>query len=270
MTKETTEKILVVVDPTREDHLAVGRAVITSRLRDPRPEIHVFIGVDSESTDTKASNKNLYRDNIWFENLMKPLEDEELQYSVQACWSTQWQESILESAEEVGADMIVIPDYSLDTRQKLLSDANWALLRKSPCPVLIVRPGAHAQRKKILAAINVQDEDPRYVALNEKVLSRGKWAAEHYGAEFHVVNAYPDSLHYPDRGNLVRQVGLDSQYIHVKQGSPEDAISEMAKELNADIVLIGTMAREGVLGAMRGNTSEKVLGTLSQDVMTVN
>jgi len=201
---------------------------------------------------------------------MKPLEDEGLEYTGQTCWSTQWQESILEVAEQVGADLIVIPDYSLDTRLKLLSDSNWALIRKSPCPVLIVRPDAQAQRKTVLAAINVQAQDPRYEALNEKVLSRGQWMAGRYGADFHVVNAYPDSLQYPDRGQLVRKVGLDSEFIHVKQGAPEDVISDMAKELNADVVVIGTLAREGVMGAMRGNTSEKVLGKLTQDVMTLN
>jgi len=267
---ETAEKLLVIVDPTQDEHVALDRAVITSRLRDIPPEIHIFLGVDSESNDTKADNKAMFRDNTWFENLMKPLVDEGLTYKVHISWSSQWQESIVAMAEDVDADMIVIPDYSIKAKASRLSDANWALMRQSPCPVLVVRPGAQPQRKSVVAAINTQAQDARYEALNEKVLTRGQWMAQRYGAEFHVVSAYPDSLHYPDRGHLVRKTGLDAERVHVKQGAPEDVISAVADELSADIVVIGTLAREGVLAAMRGNTSEKVLGKLSTDVMTLN
>ncbi len=270
MNMETAERVLVVVDPTKDNHPALDRSVITSRIRTPRPKIHVFMGVDGESIDTRATNPALYRNAEWFINMLKPLEDEGLDFTSQASWSTEWQQSILEAAKQIQADMIVIPDYSINAHAGFLSDSNWALLRKSQCPVLIVRPEARAQRKTILAAINVQAKDERYLKLNEKVLARGKWAADHYGAEFHVVNAYSDSLHYPDLGQIVRNTGLSSEFIHVKQGAPEDVISEMARELNADVVVIGTLAREGVLAAMRGNTSEKVIGKVKQDVMTLN
>ncbi len=270
MNTETPERVLVVIDPTKDNHPALDRAIITSHIRSLHPYIHVFMGVDGDSIDTSATNPALYRDADWFLNLLKPLRDEGLKYSSQASWSTQWQQSILEAAAQIEADLIVIADYSIKASAGFLSDSNWALLRKSQCPVLIVRPEAQPQRETVLAAINVQAKDERYLALNEKVLARGKWMADRYGAAFHVVNAYSDSLNYPDRGQLVRDTGLDAECIHVKQGSPEDVISEVANALNADVVVIGTLAREGVLRAMRGNTSEKVIGKLTQDVMTLN
>ena len=270
MNTETAERILIIVDPSKDNHVALDRAVITSRLRNPRPHIHLFIGVDSDSSDTSADNAAMYRNTDWFMKLLAPLREEGLEFSTQVSWSSQWQQSILQAAKQTEADLIVVPDYSINARTGLLSDSNWALLRKSKCPVLIVRPEARDQRKTVLAAINVQAKDDRYLALNDKVLARGKWMADRYGADFHVVNAYSDSMHYPDRGQMVRNTGLEGDFIHVKQGTPEDVISAVASEVNADIVVIGTLAREGVLGAMRGNTSEKVICKLSQDVMTLN
>ena len=94
--------------------------------------------------------------------------------------------------------------------------------------------------------------------------------AGQFGADFHVVNAYSDSFHYPDLGQLSRTLGMASDHIHVKQGEPDIVIADTARELGADVVVIGTLARDGILVAMRGNTSEKVFGNLSQDVMTLN
>lgn len=39
-------------------------------------------------------------------------------------------------------------------------------------------------------------------------------------------------------------------------------ISRYAKEIDADTVLIGTLARQGTKALMKGNTSEKVLSKL--------
>ena len=152
MNTETPERVLVVIDPTKDNHPALDRAIITSRIRSLHPYIHVFMGVDGDSIDTSATNPALYRDADWFLNLLKPLRDEGLKYSSQASWSTQWQQSILEAAAQIEADLIVIADYSIKASAGFLSDSNWALLRKSQCPVLIVRPEAQPQRETVLAA----------------------------------------------------------------------------------------------------------------------
>lgn len=267
---KANEKTLVVIDPAEEVHIALDRALITSRLRTQRPDIHIFIGVDVAVKNASGKHGILTRDTTWFETLIQPLRDEGLTVTTEVCLSGDWQHAVLQSAEREQADVIVVPDYSTVSKNLILSDAKWALLRHASCPVLIVRPGADAKRKTVLAAINFGAQDARYESLNDKILDSGQWMAGRYGADLHVVNAYEDSLHYPDRGQLARKLGLASDHIHVKQGNPEAVIDDTAKELGADVVVIGTLSREGILAAMRGNTSEKVLGLLSQDVLTLN
>ncbi|GAB3100865.1 universal stress protein [Aestuariicella hydrocarbonica] len=264
------DTLFVIVDPTQVEHVALERAIITSRLRDVSPKLKVFVAVDPAAVSLDADNPDIYRDTEWFDNLKKPLIEEGLDYTLVICWSTQWHEAVLQAAKKTEADLILLPDYSAKDSRNRFSDAKWQVLRHSNCPVLICRPGADSQRKTVLAALKMQDTSPQYAALNDKILARGKWMAERYGADFQVVNTYTDSLNYPDRGNMMRKINIDSDKIHVRQGAPEDIIPEVANEINADIIVIGTLKRRGMMLAMRGNTSERVMSRLKQDVMTLN
>ncbi|PCH52607.1 MAG: universal stress protein [Cellvibrionales bacterium] len=271
------ENILVVVDPTREEQPALERALVSSQL-DIHPKIHVFIGVDLASTENSAENPKLYKSAHELLELLHPLDEKGVDYTTEICWAPQWHEAILRSAKNNKVDMIIVPDYSgeegtsrgLGGLRHRLSDPKWGLLRNAIRPVLLVRPNTSRKRSTILAAVKTQTVKTEYNTLNDKIISRGKWLASLYGADFHVVNAYPDSLNFPDRGQLRRITDMDSSKVHVKLGNPEDVITETAHEIDADIVIIGTLARKGVLAAMRGNTSEKVIGKLTQDIFTLN
>jgi universal stress protein E len=116
----------------------------------------------------------------------------------------------------------------------------------------------------------MQTDNPRYAELNEKILSYSELLASKYGAEKHIVNGYEDGMEYPDRAKLLRDTDTKQENIHVKQGGPRAIISEVATEINADVVVIGTLARRGVMAAMRGNKSERIIRELNCDVMVLN
>ena len=150
------------------------------------------------------------------------------------------------------------------------SESKWKVLKKATCPVILVRPGAAEQRKTILAAVNFQALGKHQQLLNANILAHGKWLSENYGADFHVVNAYIDSMHYPDRGNLAKEAGLPSKNIHVVKGYTDEAVAETAKKLNADLVIMGTLGQTGLVKTRRGNTAERVISALDVDVAVVN
>lgn len=271
------ETILVVVDPTRKEQPALERALASSNL-DTHPKIHIFISVDLASTESSADNPKLYKSADELLDLFRPLNEKGINYTTEICWAPQWHEAILRSAKNNEVDMIIVSDYSNEDEtagsfnglRHRLSDPKWGLLRNAIRPVFLVRPNALRKRSTILAAVKTQTVKTEYNTLNDKIISRGKWLASLYDADFHVVNAYPDSDNYPDRGQLRRITDMDPGKVHVKLGSPEEVITETAEEIDADIVVIGTLARKGVLAAMRGNTSEKVMDKLKQDIFTLN
>ena len=263
-------KILVIIDATHEQHLALERLVITSEIEEPGSHIHLFISVDGEKANLGADNDNLYRDDTWLKSITGKLDQAGARYSFELCWSNEWQKAVLKSAQRFRPDHIFMP-APMNGKKSLFSNQQWALLRTSVAPVSIVRSKDIKPRKKLLAAINIQKhDDPAYASLNEKILAKGQEVAGHYGADFYVINAYKDSMHFPDRQKIMKLSGLPTDRVHVEEGDPASVISRYAREIDADTVLIGTMARQGAAALMKGNTSEKVLGKLDLDVIALS
>lgn len=260
-------KVLVIIEATHDQHLALERAVITSEIKDPGSHVHLFISVDTEKANLAASNESLYRDDSWLKAITSKLDDVGANYSFEFCWSNEWQKAVLTSAQHFQPDHIFMPDPQ-GQKKSLFSNQQWALLRTSVAPVTIVRSSDIKPRKKILAAVNIQKQDePEYARLNEKILIDGQAIAKHYDADFYVINAYKDSMHFPDRQRIMKLSGLPTTRVHVEEGDPATIISQYAKQIEADTVLIGTMARQGAAAMMKGNTSEKVLNKLDIDVI---
>ena len=271
--KSDQERVFVVVDPTASEHIALQRAIITARFRKPSPTLYIFVAVDSESIDTRATNDSLFKNSQWFEDeIHAPLKKEGLDYQIEISWSSEWQRSILKSANRFGADVILLPiqKKKKHTLRLTFSESKWKVLKKATCPVILVRPGAAEQRKSILAAVNFQAIGDQQRLLNANILARGKWLAEHYGAELHVVNAWKDSMNYPDRGKLAKETNLPSKNIHVVPGYTDEAVAKTAQEINADLVIMGTLGQTGQTATRRGNTAERVISALDVDVVVVN
>lgn len=266
------EKFFVVVNPTLDEHVALDRAIITAQLMTPRPKIVVFVAIDHDSVDMSPSNDNIYRNTDWFdEQIHSRLKAADLDYQIEISWSDHWQKAIMRSAQKVGATRIIIRAGKPKSSSRFgFTENKWKLFKRAFCPVLLVRDGAAPERKVVLAAVNFQAIRDQQQQLNSNILARGKALAESYGAEFHVVNAYLDSMLYPDRGRLARETGLDSSNIHVVQGYTDEAIAKVSKDINADAVLIGTLGQTGMTKTIRGNTAERVISALDVDIVVIN
>ena len=177
----------------------------------------------------------------------------------------------MHAAEKFAATRILIragePKIS---RRFSFAESKWKLLKGATCPVLIVRDGAAEQRKVVLAAVNFQANRAHQQRLNSNIINRGRELAKSYNAEFHVVNAYVDSMLYPDRGRLVKETDLDPSNIHVLKGYTDEAIAKVAADINADVVIIGTLGQTGQAKTRRGNTAERVISAVDVDVVVVN
>lgn len=266
------QKLFVVLDPNDEQHIALERAAITAELYDVKPYIYVFVAVDGDAVDTRAGNSKLFRDQRWFdETIKKPLETAGLEYLIEVSWSTEWQKSIMQAAKRISADLIYLPVHAkVRYTRFIFTESKWELLKGAPCPVTLIRPDAKPQRKVILAAVNFQAKRQVQKELNNLILEQARHYSEVYGAELHVVNGYLDSMNYPDRGRLGRETGLPNERIHVKNGYSSDVVSQVADEIGADLVIMGTLGQTGMASTRRGNTAERMIAALDDDVMVIN
>lgn len=269
---QAEKKVFVVVDPNDEKHIALERALITSKFRNPTPKLVVFVAVDGEAVDTRASNDHLFRDEFWFRDQIRtPVEQAGLECEIQVCWSSDWQRAIIQESKRSGAEMIYLPVHAKSSRRFTFADSKWQVLKKAKCPVVLIRPGAHNDRKVILAAVNFQADTDKQKALNREIVRRAKYIAGNYDAELHFVNGYLDSMLYPDRGALANETGVSADRIHVKQGYTDEVVAGVSSAIDADLVIMGTLNQYGSTGTiLRGNTAERVIGSLDVDVMVCN
>jgi universal stress protein E len=267
------ERMFVVVDPADSRHYAMERAIKTAKLiHNSEATFKVFVAVDSEAVDTRVVNNNLFRDQSWFESEIRaPFEEAGLDYSIEVSWSSEWQKSIVHASGVYNATRILLPVHERGASTRLFfSESKWDLLKSAQCPVVLIQPGAREDRKKILAAVNYQAVQDGQRTLNKTIIDQAKAIAGLYDAELHVVNAYIDSMHYPDRGRLANDSGIPQEFVHVEEGFTDEAVAKVAKKIDTDLVVMGTLNQKGTFKSRRGNTAERVINALDQDIMVVN
>lgn len=169
------------------------------------------------------------------------------------------------------------------------------LLRKCPCPVLLVRQGRPAPHPRIVAAVNASTVETEEQALNAKIVELALLMAGHLEASSTRLlqawapfaertmrghstadgfAAYVDSAGQRAADDLARFVqslagsgaGLDPT---LRRGEPEVVIPEFVVAEGIDLVVMGTVARAGIAGMLIGNTAERVLRELPCSVLTV-
>lgn len=276
MSEAQQRTVFVVVDPAQDKPLALERvlsAAVVSPERTPEyfksARLHIFIAVDCDNTDTSADNPAMHRDGRWFlENIVEPLEKSGLSFKLEMSWASDWYDSISLRAQQLKPDLIMLPMLQTPSeRGRIFNESIWRLMRTAVCPVLVVRPNPVPEKTVILAAINALTHKPEYLELNKMIIERGQWMARVHEGELHIVTAYSDSLNYPDRSKLAQISDVETGNIHVNNGNPEEVIAEVAKEIGADVVVIGARNRAS---RWRGNTAERIITRVGCDILAIN
>ena len=208
-----------------------------------------------------------------------------------------------------GHDLVIRTPEDPAWLDRLFGSDDMHLLRKCPCPVWLVKHSQSSPYRRILAAVDVDADHPapdlaiRH-ELNVKILELAVSLALSEVAELHVAHAWVAIgesamrgafLHRPDAEIIgyVEQVrrqheqGLDDlldevvrsrdqdalQYLspqrHLVKGQAQKVIPRLARSLDADLVVMGTVARTGVAGLFIGNTAEAILEQIECSVLAV-
>jgi len=168
------------------------------------------------------------------------------------------------------------------------------LMRKCPCPVWVIKSEQAERYSTILAAVDPDPDDAKKNALNVRIMELASSMARLEKSDLHVVHVWEthDEYLYSRRlaSNLTDKVvrdlrimhrsrlidllkeckiDLPSNQIHLFKGEPGMAIENLAKELQVELIVMGTVARTGISGMYMGNTAEEVLHTVDCSVLTI-
>lgn len=176
-----------------------------------------------------------------------------------------------------------------------IGDTGWELLRKCPCNVLLIgQQPSGAIPKKILVSLDAAAEDARHIALNKKIFTAAAQIAVKLGASLTAIHCwaiygetlvkdYMSAAEFRDIEQATHdlgQTGLQTlcaelqekpSELHLKllRGLPNAEIPAFANSNQFDLVVMGTVARQGISGALLGNTAEEVLPQLQGSILAI-
>lgn len=179
------------------------------------------------------------------------------------------------------------------------------LLRKCPCPVWLVKPESPKAYQTILAAVDVDyDYPPEELntrqLLIQQILKMASSLAISECADLHIIHAWlakyegamrdafiarpeEEVATYVESVKLRHALNLDEKIDnlekgvlgcikpkkHLIKGDPRIEIPAFAKEIKADLLVMGTVARTGLSGFFMGNTAETILNQLDCSVLAI-
>ncbi|WJG10781.1 universal stress protein UspE [Aliiglaciecola sp. LCG003] len=295
----TPKNILVVISGKRRRHAALERALAFAKHNDIH--IHLFNSIYEpvmELTDVLSSEhrKEMKREyladrQLYMESVAKDITDQGIACTIHVTWHRDLEEAIETAATELAPDLVIkrITD-DINTLNPFAMPIDRHLLRFCPAPLLLVKKSVW-DNGPVLAAIDPTTSDSEHIQLNNKVIASAKMLAKLGNSSVHVVNTfetptqvYPDGLpdfDYPQMRQATEDFHKDKmttflathdipkQNIHLLETSAETGINKLAEELEAQLVVLGTVGRSGISGAFFGNTVEKVLSHLTCEVFAI-
>ncbi|WP_338411174.1 universal stress protein UspE [Pseudoalteromonas nigrifaciens] len=294
----TIKRILAVIDPTKDDQHGLARSIDLAKKSGA--SITAFMTVYDFSyemttmlsgEEREAMRKAVLNDReLWLKDLVSPYQN--VNIDTQVVWHNRPYEAIINTVIEQKFDLVIKGTHQHSTLKAVIfTPTDWHLVRKCPSPVLFVKQMAWPANGNILAAVNAVSENEQHLALNKRIIKDAQFLAELANAQLNLVNAYPatpiniaieipefnpgiynESVkkhHHQSTNALADEVNLPPEQCFIEEGLPEDVIPDVAKRLNSELVVIGTVGRTGLSAALVGNTAEHVIDSLDCDVLAL-
>lgn len=270
---QAIRSILVVVNPQHPENLALKRARLIAGVT--QSHLHLLV------CDKKQEHRALLAE------LSSSLEKDGYSVSTQQAWHESPHQTIIAAQQAEGCGLVIKqhqPDNPL--KKAILTPDDWKLLRYCPAPVLMVKTDTPWTGGNILAAVDVGNSDNEHRTLHAGIVSHGYDIAGLAKGTLHVVTAHPTPMLSAADPTFQLKETIEARYraqcrtfqdeyeitderLHVIEGPADVVIPHMARELNAVVTVIGTVARTGLSGALIGNTAEVVLDSLESDVLVL-
>ena len=238
------------------------------------------------------------------QQIIKTIADEEITVEAKVLVGKGFIEIIRQVLENDYDLVIKCAEGTGSLRDMLFGSTDMHLMRKCPCPVWIIKSTEHQQYRRILAAVDQDPENAVKDALNRQILEMSTSLALTEFSELHIVHAWRlfGESHFrslrtgvsdaevdamvAEEGskrtrwleNLVNTYGANADkdavdyidpQLHLIEGDARQIVPTIARDLDVDLTVMGTVARTGIAGFFMGNTAESILTRLDCSVLTV-
>ena len=295
------QKILAVIESELPSQKSLARSIEIAKINGA--SITAFLTIYDFSYEMTTMLSMDERENMrqavidertdWLVNLVsEQFGTQGVSIDVKTVWHNRPYESIIYEVIDKGYDLVVKGTKEHDSLKSVIfTPTDWHIMRKAPVPVLLVKEHDWPSGGQIIAAINVGVDVQEHISLNEEITKQALHFAKLLSSNVHLVNSYSgipanivieipefDPTTYDESAKQhhehfmqihAAKHHISKAHCHVDIGLPEDVIPKYAKQLDAELVVLGTVGRQGISAALIGNTAEHVIDKLNCDVLAI-
>ncbi|MEN5033160.1 universal stress protein [Pseudomonas sp. TWI929] len=174
----------------------------------------------------------------------------------------------------------------------LLTPLDWQLLRRCPIPLHLVAQADTSLPARILAAVDLVEDDPVIRKMNERILQAAQLLARCCKAQVHLLQAWEPSASFvayaaapvawtDERieevtgrarerlSTFANPYGVKPNHLHVLRGSARSVVSEYANQHGFEVVVMGTLYHEGLTKVI-GSTTEQTLYKVHSSILAIH
>ena len=299
------ERILVIVDPYAEDHPVVDRAVDLAKYLGLSIDLFTCYYEPPLASEVAAACLS-YTDNCesalhqqlsLLHDLAQPYEEENIDISIRAAWDAPMYEGIVrEVLRSTPKFVMKETHYHSAISRALFSNTDWQLTRHCPTPLWLVKPNGDLTEPIIMAAVDPSSVADADASLDMLILEEAFELESQLGGTVHAVHAFDTGPHIAAASNSIVSIsgmnvdniietaeaahaaalaeltirfGFADDRVHMQHGNANDLLPYMARDLSANLVIMGAVNRSRLEQIVVGSTAERVLDHMPCDVLII-
>ena len=298
-------RILVLVEPDNRPSAIVERAAWLAKLLDCDldlllcdPSVSALgdrFFVSNEAREIGEKIEHAQRE------IIDALADDARQHGVTVTANVLDERPIADAvlARALDSDPLIVmkgTQYHSIAERTIMLDTDWQLIRKCPYPLWLVKPGKFQAEPMIVAAVDPTHEHDKPAKLDQKIIDAAKSIATPIEGDVHLFHTYErlvgvgtevsktlkavkipiDKIekrmqkeHRDALDALAQKNDFDKKHTHQLPGRTRELLPTFARSHNADLIVMGALARWGIKRMVIGSTAERVLDHLPCDVLIV-
>jgi universal stress protein E len=288
-------KILVVVDPTtHEVQPVVQRAAWLAEKTGAALELFACdydADIDAGRVATvwipePGTREHLllrYRRKL--DDIAAPLRQRGLSVTVDVAWDYPLADAIVKRAAAERPWLVAKDtDHHTLLQRTLLTNTDWHLIRECPVPLLLVKKRDIGVKPIVLAAVDPLHVHDKPAALDDAIYKFAAMLSESSGGALHLVHASapPMGVQIPPHvwalvsaehrkaiATFVETHPVAGDNVHVVDGLGHEVLQHVAKQQEADFLVMGAVARRGIKKLLIGSTAARVLDRLPCDLVII-
>ncbi|MEK9712640.1 MAG: universal stress protein UspE [Thalassolituus sp.] len=245
----------------------------------------------ADTTKTSIRSALIKRSESWLDSFCELPECEGVTIGTEVHWQKHLHDAAIESARNTQFDLVIKSTHKHGLIERIFSHSDWNLMRHCPAPILMVKSAKPWAHNRVLASIDATSEDRGHALINDNILSYAEHLADHFETDLHIANAYPmvavafamipevtppddiqdyvTTQHKDGMERWANKYSINQDHVHLGEGDPGEVIPDIAREIAADLLVVGTVGRDGVSGVLIGNTAETLVDKVSCDVLVI-